>query len=105
MEMQVKSACGSVLQIITKKVPNLSFPGVQIGAHNFKKKWKNRARFSRLASCISESPKIILYYDFVSARGPNWSPEFQQNMEKSCPSLLVGSLYLRVSENHIWLWF
>ncbi len=71
MEMQVKSACGSVLQINTKKIPNLSFPGVQIGAHNFKKKWKNRARLSQVASCISESPKIILYYDFVSARGLN----------------------------------
>ena len=44
-------------------------------------------------------------HKIVFPRGPDWSPEFQKKMEKSCPALLVGSLYFRVSENHTLLWF
>ena len=96
MEMQVKSACGSVLQIITKKVPNLSSRGVQIGAHNFKKKWENRARLSWLAPCASESPKIILCYDFCVCQGSKLEPIISTKHGKIVP---VSPGWLLVSQS------
>ena len=85
MEMQVESARGSVLQIVAKKNPNLSFPGVQIGAQNFKKKWENRARLSWLAPCASESPKIILCYDFCVCQGSKLEPRISTKHGKIVP--------------------
>ena len=43
IRMCLKCACELLLQISTRNVSEMPFPGVQIGAHNFKKKWKNRA--------------------------------------------------------------
>ena len=54
MKMEFRSAFESVLKIITRNVSEMTSPGVQIGAHNFKKKWENAAWASSLALGISE---------------------------------------------------